>query len=84
MDLGNYIQQDALILIPTLYVMGMILKNTPEIKDWLIPYVLLILGVLGSVLLLGFSVSSVIQGILVTGAAVLTNQLIKQAKGKKQ
>ena len=82
MDFNKYIQEDALILVPALYIIGMILKSTPKIKDWLIPYILLVLGISGATLLLGLSVQSVIQGILVSGAAVLANQLIKQAKGK--
>ncbi|WP_163583274.1 phage holin family protein [Gracilibacillus saliphilus] len=74
----EFVIDDALIIIPALLVMGWIFKNTPDFKDWLIPYALLVLGVICSMLLLGFSVESFIQGILVTGAAVLGNQLVKQ------
>jgi len=80
----KYISSEALILIPALYVVGMILKNTPKFKDWLIPYVLLALGVMGAVGILGFNVKAVIQGILVTGTTVFTNQLIKQAKDREE
>ena len=83
MDIIKYISDEALILIPVLYVVGMMLKNTPKVKDWLIPYILLVIGILGAISILGLSVKSVIQGILVTGATVYTNQLIKQAKNKK-
>jgi len=82
MDIIKYISEEALILIPVLYVIGMMLKNTPKVKDWLIPYILLVIGILGAISILGLSVKSVIQGILVTGATVYTNQLIKQAKNK--
>jgi len=82
MDIIKYISDEALILIPVLYVVGMMLKNTPKVKDWLIPYILLVIGILGAISILGLSVKSVIQGILVTGATVYTNQLIKQAKNK--
>jgi len=82
MDIIKYISDEALILIPVLYVIGMMLKNTPKVKDWLIPYILLVIGILGAISILGLSVKSVIQGILVTGATVYTNQLIKQAKNK--
>ncbi|EKQ57600.1 MULTISPECIES: phage holin family protein [unclassified Clostridium] len=78
MDFTQYITQNALILVPTLYVLGMLLKSTDEIKDKYIPIILLAAGIIGAICLLGFSVQSVIQGILVTGAAVYTNQLIKQ------
>ena len=82
MDIIKYISDEALILIPVLYVIGMMLKNTPKVKDWLIPYILLVIGILGAISILGLSVKSVIQGILVTGASVYTNQLIKQGKKK--
>ena len=84
MDFLNYINKEALILIPILYIIGMLLKGTPKIKDWLIPYVLLVLGILGSNILLGFSLESTIQGILIAGTAVYTNQLYKQASKRNE
>lgn len=79
MDLLQYIVDEALIVIPALWVIGAILKRTPNIPDWTIAYVLLLLGVVSTVSLLGFSPQSVVQGVLVTGAAVLGHQLVKQA-----
>lgn len=78
MDFTQYISQNALILVPVLYIIGMIIKNTEQIKDKYIPVILLIIGILGAIGIMGISLNSVIQGILVTGAAVYTNQLIKQ------
>ncbi|MFD1639749.1 phage holin family protein [Evansella tamaricis] len=80
MDLLEYIVEDALILIPVLMIIGKMLKDTPKIMDWTIPYLLLILGVVLSVLIMGVSIDSFIQGILVTGAAVFTHQLVKQTR----
>lgn len=82
MDLTSYIIEQALIIIPALWVIGAILKNTPKILDWTIPYFLLVLGVLGAMGIMGVSVDSVIQGILVSGAAVLGHQLVKQTKNR--
>ncbi|MBU9710149.1 phage holin family protein [Bacillus tamaricis] len=79
-DLLEYIVEDALILIPVLMIIGKMLKDTPKIMDWTIPYLLLILGVVLSVLIMGVSIDSFIQGILVTGAAVFTHQLVKQTR----
>lgn len=79
MDLLQYIVDEALIVIPALWVIGAILKRTPNVPDWTIAYVLLFLGVVSAVSLLGFSPQSVVQGVLVTGAAVLGHQLVKQA-----
>lgn len=79
MEIINYITENALILIPVLLVVGAILKNTEKIKDKYIPVILLPIGIILSIWIMkGFSADSVIQGILVTGAAVYGNQLVKQ------
>jgi hypothetical protein len=83
MDFGNFIMEQALVLVPVLYVIGMFLKNTPVVKDWTIPYVILGLGVLGAVAIMGLSATAVIQGVLVAGVTVFTNQLIKQTINKE-
>lgn len=80
MDLLEYIVDKALILIPVLNILGMILKNMEKIPDKFIPLILLVFGVLGAVALSGLSADSVIQGVLVTGAAVYGNQIVKQLK----
>lgn len=77
--LNEYIIEQALIVIPVLLILGKIIKETPNAKDWLIPYILLVLGVIFTVALLGFNIDAVIQGVLVSGAAVFGNELIKQA-----
>lgn len=76
----EYIVEQALIVIPVLLILGKIIKETPMVKDWLIPYVLLVLGVCFTVLLMGFNVDAVIQGVLVSGAAVFGHQLFVQGK----
>ena len=80
MDFMNYIIENALILIPVLYILGSFLKGLENIKDKYIPLVLLATGIGFSVAIIGFSVDTIIQGQLVTGVTVLGNQLIKQAK----
>ncbi|MDU4660159.1 MAG: phage holin family protein, partial [Clostridium butyricum] len=74
----QYITQNALILIPVLYIIGMIIKNTDKISDKYIPLILLVFGIAGSIGIIGLNANAVIQGVLVTGATVYTNQLIKQ------
>ena len=77
--LKDYILDNALILIPAIYVIGAILKGTELIKDKYIPVILLPIGIVLAMLLVGFNVNGFIQGVLVTGVAVYANQLIKQA-----
>lgn len=81
--LSEYIVQQALIVIPVLLILGAIIKATPRVKDWLIPYILLGLGVVFSVALIGFNVDAVLQGVLVSGAAVFGHELYKQALKRK-
>ena len=76
--LKDYILDNALILIPAIYVIGAILKGTELVKDKYIPVILLPIGVILAMLLVGFNVNGFIQGILVTGVAVYANQLVKQ------
>lgn len=80
MNLMSYIVERALILIPTLNVLGLIFKSIERIPDKFIPLLLLIFGISGSIALTGLSADSVIQGVLVTGAAVYGNQVVKQLK----
>ena len=77
--LKDYILDNALILIPAIYVIGAILKGTELIKDKYIPVILLPIGIALGMLIVGFNVSGFIQGVLVTGVAVYANQLVKQA-----
>lgn len=79
MEFTNFIMENALVLIPALYVIGAILKKTEHVADKYIPVILLPLGIVGAVALMGLSAESVIQGILVVGATVLTNQVVKQS-----
>jgi uncharacterized membrane protein len=83
MDFSTYIIKEALILIPVLMIIGKIVKSTPKIKNWLIPYILLVLGIVLTGLMMGFSVESFIQGVLVTGTAVFGHQIVKQTIEKK-
>lgn len=76
----EYIVENALVLVPVLNIIGMIVKNTEKIPDKYIPLILLFFGIVGTVAILGLSPQSVVQGVLVTGAAVYGNQVVKQLK----
>ena len=84
MEFMEYITENALILIPVLYVIGMFLKALEFIKDKYIPCILLVIGIVFSIALIGLNVNAVIQGILVAGATVLGDQLIKQYKKENE
>lgn len=78
MNLLDFIIKDSYILVPVLYVIGVFLKRTPKIPDWLIPWILLGLGMIGAFFLSGMKLSGVLQGVLVAGVTVFANQLYKQ------
>lgn len=78
MELLSYIMDNALILIPVLLVLGQIVKGIQKIPDKWIPLLLLPIGIAGALALGGLSFDSAIQGVLVTGAAVYGNQVVKQ------
>lgn len=77
MEILTYITENAIILIPVLIIIGLILKKLEFIPDKYIPLILLPLGVVGAMALGGWTFESAIQGVLVTGAAVYGNQIVK-------
>lgn len=93
--LNELIRPELLVLIPVLYLIGFALKKS-SLKDKHIPWML---GVFGIVLSTIYLVSSsdvfgwrnvlavlfagITQGILVAGASVYVNQLVKQSKGNE-
>lgn len=88
MNFQEYIKPELLILIPVLYIVGMILKNTEKISDKYIPLILGVCGIfLSSIYVLSISSFSltgiftgITQGILTAGTAVYADQLVKQHK----
>lgn len=87
MDFTSYLIDKMLVLVPVLYIIGMMVKSTPKVKDWLIPWIILGLGLIGAVgigITAGIPiVDAIIQGILVAGVTVFTNQLIMQTTEKE-
>ena len=82
MDIVTYITENARVLIPVLIIIGQIIKNIQFIPDKYIPLILLPFGVVGAMALGEWNVTSAVQGVLVTGAAVYGNQIYKQLKEK--
>lgn len=68
------------MLIPVLNIIGLIIKKTEKIPDKYIPLILLGFGIIGAVAVMGINAPAVIQGVLVCGAAVFGNQVVKQIK----
>lgn len=89
----DYIKPEVLILVPVMYLLGLMVKNTEYIKDKFIP---LFLGLVGVILTTIYVLATsdilnykdclmaifvaITQGILCAGCAVYINQNIKQSK----
>ena len=78
MEFMNFILENALIFIPVIYILGSMLKGLEQVQDKYIPIILLPIGIALSVFSMGLSVDSIVQGVLVVGAAVYVNQVSKQ------
>lgn len=89
--LKEYIKPELIVVAIVLYFVGMGIKNTELIKDKYIPIILGVLGVTISAIyiiatspisgyqeVLTVIFTAIVQGILVAGAAVYVNQIIKQ------
>lgn len=79
MEFINYVTEKALVLVPVLYIIGKILKDANEVNDKFIPVILLPIGIVFSMgVMRTLSIDAIIQGVLVTGVTVYSNQLFKQ------
>lgn len=85
----QFVRPELLILVAVLWCLGFFLKKAPWFQEeWMIPFILLFLGMvlavlyIGIVLVEGFSAAAIIsgicQGILVAALAVLINEAGKQ------
>ena len=89
-ELTDYIRSELFVLVPVLYAVGAALKKSP-LADWLIPYVLGLLGVALCALYLSqcetdalsLWFASLTQGVLCASCSVYANNLIKQFAHRK-
>lgn len=90
--LKEFIKPELLVLVPVLYLVGIALKKS-AVQDKHIPWILGLAGVvLAALWILSSSTinglqsvaaavfSALVQGVLVAGASVYVNQIVKQGK----
>lgn len=90
----EFIPKELLIMVAVVYALGMFLKKIPNMPDWMIPIVLLVLSIALTIVYSAISlgegfcqvaiVNGLIYGILVASVAVFTNQVIKQVMSKDE
>ena len=79
MDLMQFIAEANLAVVAVLWALGEVIKHMDGLKDKFIPIVLVMVGIGLMVWQDGLMPMSVMQGILCAGAAVLADQMAKQA-----
>lgn len=77
------LHESLVLVVPALLVIGFALKKTPKCPDWLIVWLILILGLVAGVATLGFNVDGIANGIIAGGLAVTSNQVYKQTVNKR-
>lgn len=88
MDLTNidfikFVPEQLLILVVALYILGIFLKNS-KIKDEIIPWILLVVGVGFSLAIDGLHAVSILEGIICAFCSIGTNQIYKQTLKNKE
>lgn len=82
--LNQFIVSEALIMVPVLYFIGLFLRQTPRIPFWTHAWILLALGVTSCMIYFGPAITSFVQGVLVTGGAVLLKDIIHRTASPPQ
>lgn len=80
---SKYIAPEMLIVIPILIFLSWLMKQTPNFKDWLIPYVVSAFGIIAGVVITKSLEDGFIQGILVAAISIIVPVLVAQMKKKK-
>ena len=83
--LQSHLPEVLTILAAVLYAVGSYLKMTPKIKDWSIPYILMLIGAICSCgIQHNIEVITILQGAACGILAVGANQLKVQYKKKDE
>ena len=77
MDILKFILEDALIMIPVLYVIINIIKGTDIVNKKYLPLIALVVSVAITPLILmgGYNANNIVQAILIAGATVFTHEV---------
>jgi hypothetical protein len=74
------VSSTMILISASLIVIGMILKNTPSIPNWIILWIVVVLGIIFNIFSSGLKVESVIEGVISAGLAITAHQTVKQTK----
>ena len=79
-DFSEFLKSGTQIIVAVLYIIGVFLKRIKRFPDFLIPYMLVGVGIGLCGWISGLNPTSVIQGVLAAGSAVLIHQCYKQSE----
>ena len=82
MDFMEFVIDDALVMIPVLYMIALVYRETSS-PGWhrLTPFIILVISLAFTPILLGgYNPDNIVQAVLVTGATVLIYEGIKQGR----
>lgn len=80
----QYVEPEMLILVPALLFLGWMMKSTPNVPNWLIPYLNTAIAIAGGILLAESVTDGIIQGVLVSAMSTLTYNLYQQWKKRDE
>lgn len=77
-ELLVYISPELTVLTVGLYCLGLFCKSNSLIKDEYIPFIILIFSTIAAILIKGFCINSVLEGIICATVAVFAENIRKQ------
>ncbi|QJC52432.1 hypothetical protein HGI30_13240 [Paenibacillus albicereus] len=78
--LSELIDPELTIVVAACWVIGMILKGTPQIPNWTIVYIVTGAAIVLAMALQGFTLKVGLQGLLCGAVSVYGHQLFKQTR----
>lgn len=81
---ATLINPESYVLIPVLYIIVLLLRQTPRVPSWTHAWIAIFISVVACFLYYGFMVQSFIEGVLVAGAAILAKDLIHRQWNKNK
>ncbi|CDN41218.1 phage holin family protein [Paenibacillus sp. P22] len=79
-SLSEVLDPGLAIVVAACWVIGMILKGTPQIPDWSIVYVVTALAVVLAMALQGWTLHNALEGLVAGAMAIYGHQLFKQTR----
>ncbi len=74
--LATLIDPKSYVLIPVLYIILLLLRQTPRLEPWTHAWIIMGISVISCFLYYGFIIQSFVEGVLVAGVSILIKDLI--------